>query len=218
MVWLSQSRIYNQLVSTVYLLNLLQRIPYSMIDVIYGTVVTEGDDYFVVMVGGIGVRVYATRASRGNLDGKQIRLHTHLIVREDSLTLYGFADEDERKLFEILIGVSGIGPRLGLMVLNTLSREHLQTAIIQEKPEILSRVPGIGKKTAQKIIFELKDKLGDAILDRTFPISDIDADVIAALTALGYSIVESQSALQSIPADAPNEVEERVRLALQYFT
>ena len=188
-----------------------------MIDLISGTVVAESDDYFVVMVGGVGLRVYATRSSRDNLDGKQIRLHTHLIVREDSLTLYGFADEDERKLFEILLGVSGIGPRLALMVLNTLSREHLQTAIIQEKPEILSRVPGIGKKTAQKIIFELKDKLGDAILDRTFPISDIDADVIAALTALGYSIVEAQSALQSIPSDAPNEVEERVRLALQYF-
>ena len=146
-----------------------------------------------------------------------LRLHTHLVVREDSLTLYGFPDVDERDLYLILLGVSGVGPRTGLQILNTLSREQIYQGVSQEKPEILSRVPGIGKKTAQKIIFELRDKLGDSIMDRLVPISDTDADVIATLTALGYSIVEAQTALQAIPPDAPDEVEERVRLALQYF-
>lgn len=190
-----------------------------MIDIISGKVVGDGDGYLIVMIGGqIGLHINVTRTARQQVDSSNfVTLHTHLIVREDDLTLFGFSDEDERSLFLTLLGVSGVGPRLAVMILNTLSREQLQSAVVNEKPEILTRVPGIGKKTAQKIVFELKDKLGDALLDRIVPISDTDADVIATLTALGYSIVEAQSALQSIPADAPTEVEERVRLALQYF-
>lgn len=189
-----------------------------MIDLVSGQVVAESDNYLVVMVGGIGVRVYVSRSARQQVDHSNfVTLHTHLVVREDALTLYGFADEDERGMFLILLGVTGVGPRLAIAILSTLSREQLQGAIGQEKPEVLTRVPGVGKKTAQKIVFELKDKLGASFLDRLVPISDVDSDVIATLTALGYSIVEAQTALQSIPADAPMEIEERVRLALQYF-
>lgn len=190
-----------------------------MIDIISGPVVSEGEHHLVVMVGGsVGLHVHTTRSARQKIDhNNHITLYTHLVVREDSLTLYGFADDDERDLFVTLIAVNGIGPRLGVMILSSLSREALRHAIVNEKPEILTRVPGIGKKTAQKIVFELKGKFGDSLMDRVASISDVDSDVLATLTALGYSVVEAQTALQSIPADAPQEVEERVRLALQYF-
>jgi Holliday junction DNA helicase RuvA len=138
-------------------------------------------------------------------------------VREEDLTLYGFADQEERALFETLIGIAGIGPRIALSVLSTLTVDHLKNAVAHEDPDVFARVPGVGKKLAQKLVFELKDKL---VVDRVTglaAISDVDTDVLAALTALGYSVVEAQAALQSIPRDAPQDVEERVRLALQYF-
>lgn len=189
-----------------------------MIDIVTGTVAAEGDDYLVVMVGGIGLRVSVTRTVLQKLDHAAVTLYTHLIVREDGIALYGFADEDERALFQTLLGVSGIGPRLALSILSTLSKEHLQNAVLREEPDMLTRVPGIGKKTAQKIVFELKDKLRAALGAHPIPlVSALDADVIEALTALGYSVIEAQSALQSIPRDAPQEIEERIRLALQYF-
>ncbi|MBZ0309991.1 MAG: Holliday junction branch migration protein RuvA, partial [Anaerolineae bacterium] len=150
----------------------------------------------------------------------QVDLFTTLIVREDALTLYGFPDAQEREIFEILLKVNGVGPRLAVAILNTLSIDQLRGAVSRETPEILTRVPGIGKKTAQKIVLELKDKIGWKLGLDAAPIitSDVDSDVLATLTALGYSIVEAQSAIQSIPRDAPEDIEERVRLALLYFT
>lgn len=188
-----------------------------MIDIVTGRIVREGDDFVVIMVGGIGLHINVTRSVLQSGDRHEATVFTHLLVREDLLALYGFVDEQERTLFQTLIGVSGVGPRTGLQILSTLSREHLQNAVVREEPEVLTRVPGIGKKTAQKIIFELKDKLRDSLGDVPVLVSDVDADVIAALTALGYSIIEAQSALQSLPPDAPQDVEERVVLALSYF-
>ena len=190
-----------------------------MIDIVSGKVVNEGKGYMVVMVGGVGLRVLITRAARQQVDADNfVVLHTHLVVREDDLTLYGFADEDERELFTMLISVSGIGPKLGLQMLSTLNRDQMRRAIAEEHPELLTQVPGIGKKTAKKIVFELKDKIKATVLESlSSPVSDVDADVLASLTALGYSIVEAQSALQSIPPDAPDDLQERLRLALQYF-
>lgn len=190
-----------------------------MIDILAGRVVAEGEHHLVVMAGEhVGLRVHVTRNARQNVDDSNfVTLYTYLLVREDNLTLYGFADADERELYLTLIGVNGVGPRLALMVLSTLSREQLRDGVINERPEVLTRVPGIGKKTAQKIVFELKGKLGDGLLEGIGAVSDVDTDVIATLTALGYSIIEAQSAVQSIPLDAPQEVEERVRLALNYF-
>ncbi|MBI5929102.1 MAG: Holliday junction branch migration protein RuvA [Chloroflexi bacterium] len=189
-----------------------------MIDIVSGTVASQGKDYLVVMVGGIGLHIAVTRTVLERLDGVSVTLHTHLIVREDALSLYGFVDEEERLLFQTLLTVNGVGPKLGLIILSTITREQLQHAVVHEEADVLTRVPGIGKKTAQKIVFELKDKIAGSLSDRPIVISDVDADVLAALTSLGYSIVEAQSALQSIPRDAPHEIEERVRLALQYFT
>jgi holliday junction DNA helicase RuvA len=190
-----------------------------MIDIISGKVVMEQKDALVVMVGGVGLRLHITRAARQQVDAdNNVTLYTHLAVREDDMTLYGFADEDERELFTMVTSVSGIGPRLGLQMLSTLNRDQLRRAIAEEHSELLTQVPGIGKKTAKKIVFELKDKIKATVLETlTSPVSDVDADVIASLTALGYSIVEAQSALQSIPPDTPDDIQERLRLALQYF-
>ena len=191
-----------------------------MIDVVSGRAASVGPNWVVVMVGGVGLRVFVPRTVLETLDGPghALTLYTHLAVREDALTLYGFNDQDERTLFETLLTVSGIGPRLAIAILSTLSSDQLRSAVGREEPEILTRVPGIGKKVAHKIVFELKDKLVLDTFEGLAAASDLDGDVLATLTALGYSIVEAQAAIQSIPRDAPEELEERVRLALEYFT
>jgi Holliday junction DNA helicase RuvA len=189
-----------------------------MIASLRGKVASNTQDYLVVEVNGIGYKVYVPDAVQGHRIGEDIYLNTYLVVREDSLTLYGFETTMQRSLFETLLGISGVGPRVALSILSTLSPDNLRNAVISERPEILTRVPGIGKKTAQKILFELKDRLKIGLEDAPIAITDdSDSDVIDSLVALGYSIVEAQTAIQALPPDAPRDVEERLRLALQYF-
>jgi Holliday junction DNA helicase RuvA len=191
-----------------------------MIASLSGKLLRIGDETIVVGVGGIGLEVNVPSSVFNMLGqvGQPIEIVTYLVVRDDSLTLYGFASEEEKAVFDLLLDVSGIGPRLALSVLNTLSPEMLANAIQRDDPELISRVPGVGKKTAQKIVLELKGRL----LPETLPpglamVSSVDTEVIEALTAMGFSLVEAQAALQAIPRDAPDEIEERVRLALSYF-
>jgi Holliday junction DNA helicase RuvA len=174
----------------------------------------------VVEVSGVGMRVFVPSPLRDKLRvGEMVLLYTHLVVREDALSLYGFETVAERGLFNMLLGVDGVGPKVALSVLSTLSIDSVQRAVFNEQEEILHRVPGVGKKTAQKIILNLHDRLKPVSgLENVAAMSDTDSQVLAALTALGYSVVEAQSALQAIPKDAPEELEERLRLALQYFT
>lgn len=189
-----------------------------MIAHLSGKVLANGPDSLVVVVNGIGYRVFVPASLLTLQIGELVQLHTHLAVREDSLTLYGFAANAELDLFETLISVSGIGPRVALSILSTMSVESIRNAVATERPDLLTRVPGIGKKTAQKIMFELKDKLKpglDAVPVLAF--DDVNTDVVDSLIALGYSVVEAQSAVQSLPLDAPDDLEERLRLALQYF-
>lgn len=189
-----------------------------MIALIEGRVVATHNDYVVVMVGGMGYKVFMPGSSITRLTSDEVLLHTTLVVREDSLTLYGFPSLPERDMFDILITVSGIGPRTGLAILSTLGVEQMRNAVLTNQDDILVRVPGIGKKSAQKIILELKDKLKGGFADiPAGSFSSLDADVLDTLVALGYSIVEAQSAIQSLPADAPPNVEDRVRMALAYF-
>lgn len=188
-----------------------------MIAAIQGTLFHDGRDYVIVMAGGVGYKVFCPPTVTGQL-GDILTLHTTLVVREDSMTLFGFNTGSERDLFELLLTISGVGPKVGLSILSTLSHDALRNAVVADRPEILTRVPGIGKKTAQKILFELKDKLTgglDAAPAAAF--NDTNSDVIDSLVALGYSIVEAQTAVQALPPDAPADVEERLRLALQYF-
>ncbi len=190
-----------------------------MIASIQGIVAATGKDYAVITTGGLGYKVFVPFTSLERLyPDSDAYLHTTLIVREDSLTLYGFATTVERDVFDILISISGIGPRTGLAIMSTLSLDSLKNAVVSDRAEILTRVPGIGTKSAQKILIELKDKLKLGL--DTAPASafdDVNSDVLDTLVALGYSIVEAQTAIQSLPKDAPTNVEDRVRLALSYF-
>ncbi len=188
-----------------------------MIATLEGLIVSRGTDHLVVAVGGIGVEVAAPFSTIEKLNADRVFLHTRLVVREDSLTLYGFASTSEREVFDAVLKISGIGPKLALSLLSSLSVENVRSAVHNDRPEIISRVPGIGKKTAQKIVLELQDKMPAGL--EAMPMAGVDddssADVIDALTALGYSVVEAQAAVQALPLDAPDGVEERVLIALQ---
>jgi len=176
-------------------------------------------DSLIVEVGGVGLQVYIPAPLKDRLSiGDNTLLYTHLVVREDALTLYGFESKDARSIYRLLLGVNGVGPRLALAVLSTLSPDEIRGAVLQEREDVFNHVPGIGKKTAQKIIIHLQDKIpAGARLASISVLAEGDVEVVAALSALGYSVVEAQSAIQSIPKDAPQDVETRLRLALQYF-
>lgn len=190
-----------------------------MISRLSGRVVAMGEDFLVVMVGGIGFHVQVPTSVLEQIDGhgKPVELVTHLHVRENDLSLYGFLSQEDLTLFELLLGVSGVGPKVALATLGTLSPHVLRQAVVQEKPKLLSRVPGIGPKTAGAIIFHLRDKLTAPSGEPARLMTDEDAEVISALTALGFSVVEAQTALQNLPKDEEMAVEERIRGALTYL-
>jgi holliday junction DNA helicase RuvA len=189
-----------------------------MIASISGTIQLIGRDHLIVKVGGVGVRVFVPRSVLEDVGGvgRSIALHTHLLVREQDLSLYGFESVEDLQLFEALLGVTGVGPKVALAILSTLSPELLKNAIAREETAVLQRVPGIGKKTAERIMFQLRDKWDVSAGGTTavLPFSDVDGDVIDLLTGLGFSIVEAQAALQKLPRETRG-VEERLQLALQ---
>ena len=190
-----------------------------MIAALEGEVLSTGDDYLVLGVGGVGFKVFVPGAiAQQNRPGDHLSLHTHLVVREDALILFGFETESERDFFILLLGVNGIGPRTSLAILSSLSVDTIRRAVLNEQAEVFSRVSGVGKKNAQKILIYLQGKVSGEISGGLMPFEDTDTAVIEALTGLGYSVVEAQTALQSLPKDAPKDVETRIRLALQYFS
>jgi Holliday junction DNA helicase RuvA len=190
-----------------------------MIASLSGTILKIENASLVINVGGVGIRVFVPRTVLEDVGGvgRSLRLYTHLIVREQELSLYGFETEEDLQLFEVLLGVNGVGPKVALAILATLSPELLKSAIMREETAVLQRVPGIGKKTAERIMFQLRDKLDMTQVSTAVPlVSDVDADVIDFLTGLGFSIVEAQSALQNIPRDVKS-FDERVQMALQHL-
>jgi Holliday junction DNA helicase RuvA len=191
-----------------------------MIARVSGKIVQIDKDSVVVDVGGIGFRILLPSTTRDRLHvGEVAFLYTQLIVRQDALTLYGFETMEGCDFFNLLLSVDGVGPRTALSVLSTLTPDTIRRAVFHEQSEIFSRVPGVGKKTSQKILLYLQDRIKAVSgLEPVAMMSDTDAEVLAALTALGYSVVEAQAALQSIPRDTPqDDVEARLRIALQYF-
>ena len=171
-------------------------------------------------MGGVGFQVFVPPAAIGSLGspGEEILLFTHLLVRENELSLYGFRSEEELATFRLVQTVPGIGPRVALSLISALTPERLRAAIAQEDVAVLGHVPGIGPKTARKLVFDLKDKVG-ATTEVGVPSMvaiQADADLIAALTSLGYSVAEAQEAIRSLPRE-PLALEEKVRLALSYF-
>jgi Holliday junction DNA helicase RuvA len=191
-----------------------------MISSVHGTISGVYEDFLIVDVGGIGLKIQATKSTCKQAKmGDRIFLYTHLVVREDLLALYGFESMEERDLYSMMLGVSGIGPKTGMSIISTLNPDTIRRAILENQVDVFSRVPGIGKKSAARILLQLQGKIPADMLQQGVTVSgDVDTRVFEALTSLGYSVVEAQSALQSIPKDASCEVEERLKLALKYFS
>ena len=185
-----------------------------MIGSIEGEVVAVGATHCIVSVSGLGYKLavlkdvlYAARP------GERLRLWTHLAVREDALDLYGFRDEEELRFFELLLTVSGIGPRSALAILDIASIETLRSAIAEGREEYLTNVSGIGKKTAGKIVLELRDKVGLG-RDGTAGALKGDEEALEAMRALGYTTVEARDALRKVPREIERGTE-RLREALK---
>lgn len=191
-----------------------------MLASLHGKLESLGSDWAIINVQGIGFQVYlptSTLSMLGNR-GEEVHLHTHLHLREDSVTLYGFANTRDRELFQLLLSVSGIGPKLALAILSTMSVEQVSLAISTGNADMLTMVPGIGNKIASRLILELKDKIGASLL--VSPLAQVaqeSTDVIAALTSLGYSAAEATRAVATLPAGKKLSLEEKVKLSLQYF-
>ncbi len=185
-----------------------------MIGRLRGMIAARYAETVVLDVAGVGYEIAVT--PRGLVDlpsvGDEAVIHTHLHVREDQLALFGFPDEDQRNLFRLLLGVSGVGPKVALAILGTLSPDDLRRAVLTEDADALTMVPGIGKRSAQKLMLELRPKLD--MPDAELPSSgSAIAEVREALEGLGYQAAEIRQALQEIPADAG--VEDMLRAALQ---
>ena len=191
-----------------------------MIASVEGFIIEIGSDHIIIKLGGIGILVYApTQTIMHCKRGENIFLFTKLIVREDLLALYGFEERQTCEYFNIMLGINGIGPRLALSIMSVLDPETIRRAVLHEQSDVFAQVPGIGKKTAQKILLAIQDKI--IITESLEPVTgfnEIDNEVLSALTTLGYSVMEAQSAIQSIPPDAAMDVEIRLRHALHFFS
>jgi len=191
-----------------------------MIAALKGKLQALGSEWAIVNVGGIGFKLFmptSTLAALGTI-GEEVELHTHLYIREDNATFYGFATPEELGLFQTLIGVSGLGPKLALAMLSAMGTEKLAMAIASGSADLLAEIPGIGKKTANRLILELKEKIGAGWLAAPAELAEENADVLAALTTLGYSVREAAPAIAAIPPDQGLTLEEKIKLALGYFT
>ncbi len=191
-----------------------------MISAIHGALERAGPNWAVLRVGGFSIKVNVPALSLNGIGapGTQVNLHTHLHVREDLIALYGFATEEELALFQALITVSGIGPKLALSILSVLSPEQVALAVASGNPEGLTGVPGIGRKIAARVVLELKGKLEKEWLDQGQPaLASESSEVLAALAALGYSAAEAMQAASQASAEHGLSLEERVTLALQYL-
>ncbi len=183
-----------------------------MIARLRGTVVSRAPEAVVLDVGGVGYLVQATqRALAKARSGNEVALDTYLHVREDALQLYGFAEPAERELFELLLSVSGVGPKVALAILSNSTPGDLRRAIALEDETRFVAIPGIGKKTAQRIVLELKEKLGAVDIAGEAPAQELVAR--DALVELGYSVPEAERALAGTDPELPPE--ERVRQALR---
>ena len=195
---------------------------------IKGELAEKNIDHFVVEAGGIGYLIYVPAQSIDYLpdEGDQIKVYTYLYIREDAMVLYGFLTKDDLEIFKMLITVSGIGPKGGLGILSTLSADDLRFAILSGDSKTISKAPGIGAKTAQRVIIDLKDKMS---LEEAFEKklennadgvqktlnSSIKNDAVLALSALGYSSAESLKAVSKVDITDDMDVEDVLKLALK---
>ncbi len=188
-----------------------------MISSLEGKLELVADEYAIINVGGIGFQVFVPAADLASLGspGSRVKVFTHFQLREDGASLYGFLNPSELALFKNLITVSGLGPKLALTMISEMDIESLAAAIVGGNTELLTAIRGIGKKTASRIVLELKDKLASA--DMLLPLHNISQDnndVVAALISLGYSTSEAARAVSGLPADRELSLEEKIKLVL----
>ncbi len=191
-----------------------------MIASLTGKIDALNADSAVVNVGGVGFKVFMPTSAITTIGkpGDNVKVFTHTHVREDNISLFGFPTAEELWLFEILIGVTGLGPKLSLALLSALTPDQLTMAIASGSIDLLDTVPGIGKKVANRIVLELKDKIGAGLaISPSANISEENSDVLGALTSLGYSAAEAVRAVASLPTDKKMKLEDKVKLALQYL-
>lgn len=199
-----------------------------MLSYVRGELVAIEEDKVIVDVNGVGFGVFMPAQSMNYLPmlGEEVKLHTYMNVREDALQLYGFLTRDDLKVFKLLIGVSGIGPKGGLSILSQMSPDDLRFAVMANDAKTIAKAPGIGKKTAEKLIIELKDKLdiedvlNKNVEDSTVSIStsasnEVQAEAIQALVALGYGSTEATKAVKKVSIDEDTTVEEVLKIALK---
>ena len=186
-----------------------------MIGRITGTLAEKSPPQLLIDVNGVGYEVDVPMSSFYNLPalGTKVTLLTHFVVREDAQLLYGFLTHDERATFRKLVKISGVGPRTALAILSGLAVGELAQAVTLQESARLVKVPGIGKKTAERLLLELKGKLGDSLAAPASVSSGAQGDILQALVALGYSDREAAAALKALPTDVG--VSEGIKLALR---
>jgi len=187
----------------------------DMIAQLSGKLVHKIARFIVIDVSGVGYKVYVGLDTMEKLPaiGEEMRLWTHLAVREDALDLYGFITEEEQSFFELLISISGIGPKSALTILSTATIPTIKKAVVRSDGQYLSKVSGIGRKTAEKIVLELKNKLHATDEEHADAMRD-EGDAIEGLKAIGYSERDAREALKKIPTEVTN-TSERIKIALK---
>lgn len=202
-----------------------------MISYIRGELAAFETDKVIVDVGGVGYGIYMPAQSMGRLPaaGHEVKLHTYLNVKEDAMQLFGFLTRDDLEVFKLVIGVNGIGPKGGLSVLSQLSPDDLRFAVMANDVKAISSAPGIGKKTAEKLILELKDKLSiEDVLDHVSETDtlmpggagqgqEVQSDAVQALVALGYGSTEALRAVKKVESEEGATAEDVLKQALKYL-
>jgi Holliday junction DNA helicase RuvA len=189
-----------------------------MIAFLRGSIVSMKEDALVLDVGGVGYKVFVSSYTSGKVAGTggEVSLHVFTYVREDILALYGFLTAEELEMFELLISVSGIGPKAGLGILSIADPHMVCTAILDHDASVLTRVSGVGKKTAERVILDLENKVGKLAV--AFGASSgktpMEADALDALVAMGYAPGEARDALRSVP-ESMRDIGDRVKYALK---
>lgn len=187
-----------------------------MIASLRGRVVARGPDHVVLETAGVGYKVFVPRHPHGTGGSEELLLHTHQVVREDGQFLFGFESREELALFELIIGVSGVGPKAALAILAVSRPVDVASAIAAGDAAALARAPGVGKKTAERLIVDLRSKVGRVSIGTTeLDLAGAGDEAITALRALGYTLGEAQAALRGVPPAGKASTEERLATALK---
>jgi Holliday junction DNA helicase RuvA len=181
-----------------------------------GKLIFKGENFLAVETGGIGFKIFASGQTirRAGAAGTDVKLFTHFHVRDDAMELYGFLSEDELSFFELLISVSGVGPKSALSIIDVADLEELSAAIQEGRPDLLTKASGIGRKTAERIIVELRSKMKSSRSGAVVEKMETDVDLVEALSNLGYRREEARDALAKVPRETTG-VEARLKEALR---